>query len=390
MIQLESEEELPRKRSRRWFRCHHRQKSRAVYRAIGFSVVVGGYCLIRTTEEIIRISRGIQNMEENRSEMLSYEISQHEARRLSEEEPVPCGEDKAVDNVFLLIPYAAGVLYMFFAIAIVCDEFFVPALEEIASENYFDLSMDVAGATLMAAGGSAPELFTSLIGTFQGSEVGFGTIVGSAVFNVLFVIGMCAMFSKDVLSLTWWPLARDCTYYALVLSVLAIFCGYSSPQEIEIWEAVVLFCLYLGYVLLMKFNEKLWNAVKRYQGKVSTDESVKSDDNNKITRRGTWAGRTNTFRAGLLNMITGKGSVGEKVGMTMVSKISGDVDTIFRSLDVSGDGYIDKDEFHKLLDMLGTPLTDEEIEIAVDEVDDSKCGQVRSLVFHLLHYPPQK
>ena len=29
------------------------------------------------------------------------------------------------------------------------------------------MSEDVAGATLMAAGGSAPELFTSIIGTFQ-------------------------------------------------------------------------------------------------------------------------------------------------------------------------------------------------------------------------------
>jgi len=54
-----------------------------------------------------------------------------------------------------------------------------------------NLSMDVAGATLMAAGGSAPELATALIGTFRQSEIGFGTIVGSAVFNILFVIGMC-------------------------------------------------------------------------------------------------------------------------------------------------------------------------------------------------------
>ena len=85
---------------------------------------------------------------------------------------------------------------MFLALAIVCDEFFVPALEEMANEDHMNLSMDVAGATLMAAGGSAPELFTSMIGTFKESDVGFGTIVGSAVFNVLFVIGMCAMFSK--------------------------------------------------------------------------------------------------------------------------------------------------------------------------------------------------
>ena len=62
------------------------------------------------------------------------------------------------------------------------------ALEELVA--YIGVSDDVAGATFMAAGGSAPELFTSFIGTFQQSAVGFGTIVGSAVFNVLFVIGM--------------------------------------------------------------------------------------------------------------------------------------------------------------------------------------------------------
>ena len=83
------------------------------------------------------------------------------------------------------------VLYLFAGIAIVCDELFVSALEQMA--EWWDLSDDVAGATLMAAGGSAPELATSFVGTFQGSTVGIGTIVGSAVFNVLFVIGCCAI-----------------------------------------------------------------------------------------------------------------------------------------------------------------------------------------------------
>ena len=40
------------------------------------------------------------------------------------------------------------------------------------------LSDDIAGATLMAAGGSAPELATSFIGTFRRDDVGFGTIIG--------------------------------------------------------------------------------------------------------------------------------------------------------------------------------------------------------------------
>ena len=37
---------------------------------------------------------------------------------------------------------------------------------EIIAERW-ELSSDVAGATLMAAGGSAPELATSFVGTFK-------------------------------------------------------------------------------------------------------------------------------------------------------------------------------------------------------------------------------
>jgi len=119
---------------------------------------------------------------------------------------------------------------MFLGLSVVCDEFFVPALEVIADK--WELTSDVAGATLMAAGGSAPELFTSFIGTFRMSDVGFGTIVGSAVFNILFVIGMCAVSANEPLALTWWPLARDCTYYTLSLGVLSIFFSVISPMQI--------------------------------------------------------------------------------------------------------------------------------------------------------------
>lgn len=62
------------------------------------------------------------------------------------------------------------------AIAIVCDDFFVPSLEAISEK--LELSEDVAGATFMAAGSSAPELFTSVAGVTVESDVGIGTIVG--------------------------------------------------------------------------------------------------------------------------------------------------------------------------------------------------------------------
>lgn len=172
-----------------------------------------------------------------------------------------CSDIETADPTWWLLWYIIGVIYMFLALAIVCDEFFVPALEEMASERRLNLSMDVAGATLMAAGGSAPELFTSLIGTFQESEVGIGTIVGSATFNVLFVIACCSLFSREVLKLTWWPLFRDCSYYAVGLVVLAIFVGVVSKGEIELWEAIIMFVMYLGYVLVMAYNQTLYKCL---------------------------------------------------------------------------------------------------------------------------------
>ena len=48
---------------------------------------------------------------------------------------------------------------------------------------------------------------------------GLGTIVGSAVFNVLFVIAACA-FACPNLSVTWWPLARDCVSYCIGIIAL--------------------------------------------------------------------------------------------------------------------------------------------------------------------------
>lgn len=55
----------------------------------------------------------------------------------------------------------AITLYTFLGIAIVTDDYFVPSLEKI-SDN-LNLSEDVAGATFMAAGSSAPELAVAII-----------------------------------------------------------------------------------------------------------------------------------------------------------------------------------------------------------------------------------
>ncbi|XP_071899393.1 sodium/potassium/calcium exchanger 1 isoform X2 [Anas platyrhynchos] len=152
-----------------------------------------------------------------------------------------------------------GMMYVFVALAIVCDEYFVPALGVITEK--LQISEDVAGATFMAAGGSAPELFTSLIGVFiSHSNVGIGTIVGSAVFNILFVIGTCALFSREILHLTWWPLFRDISFYIVDLMMLILF---FLDSVIDWWESLLLLTAYATYVFTMKYNVYLEQWVKQ-------------------------------------------------------------------------------------------------------------------------------
>ncbi|XP_063348067.1 sodium/potassium/calcium exchanger 3 [Pelmatolapia mariae] len=141
-------------------------------------------------------------------------------------------------------------VYMFYALALVCDDYFVPSLEKICERLH--LSEDVAGATFMAAGSSAPELFTSVIGVFiTKGDVGVGTIVGSAVFNILCIIGVCGIFAVQTIRLSCWPLLRDSVYYTLSISALIVFI---YDEKVVWWEALTLILMYFVYILIMKLN----------------------------------------------------------------------------------------------------------------------------------------
>jgi len=183
-------------------------------------------------------------------------------RNLSENYPTEVFTDDQLSKGAVIL-HVIGMFYMFLAISIACDEYFVPALEVLVDR--LGIKPEIAGATFMAAGGSAPELFTSFIGTWVGSAVGFGTIVGSAVFNVLFVIGMCAIFSTEPLLLTKWPFFRDCAYYVISLLVLSVFFGINTDENsISAVEAAILLGLYVGYCLIMANNDLLKHVFTKY------------------------------------------------------------------------------------------------------------------------------
>ncbi|CAF4942704.1 unnamed protein product, partial [Rotaria socialis] len=149
--------------------------------------------------------------------------------------------------------YVVLILYSFAAIEIVCDDYFASALERISCN--LNLTPDVAGATFMALATSASEFFTSIVGVFfVKSDIALGTIVGSAVFNILFVIALCALISTTVCELDGYPIVRDAGFYCIAVAALYIVI---YDQRVYWYEALALVLLYFVYVGILKFNDRL-------------------------------------------------------------------------------------------------------------------------------------
>ncbi len=150
--------------------------------------------------------------------------------------------------------YTLALLLSFYLMAKIVDEYFVDSLDKIATR--LDMSSDAAGATLMAMGSSAPELFIALIAVLRSGQheaIGMGTIVGSAIFNILVITGAVGLVKKS--KIPWQGAVRDLLFYTLTIIVLILvfFNG-----EISLWEALAMLLFYVIYVLIVLFWKKLF------------------------------------------------------------------------------------------------------------------------------------
>lgn len=108
------------------------------------------------------------------------------------------------------------------------------------------MSEDVAGATFMAMATSSPELFINCVGTFiTEGDLGVGTVVGAAVFNVLAVPACCGIFARQAVHLDWWPITRDSFVYAV--AVLGLI-GVLIDGRVMWYEALALVLTYFFYI----------------------------------------------------------------------------------------------------------------------------------------------
>ena len=87
-----------------------------------------------------------------------------------------------------------------------------------------------------------------------------GTIVGSAVFNILFVIALCALISATVCELDAYPIVRDAGFYCVAVAVLYVVI---YDQRVYWYEALALVLLYFVYVAILKFNDRLSRLMRK-------------------------------------------------------------------------------------------------------------------------------
>ncbi|WP_102261307.1 calcium/sodium antiporter [Mesobacillus jeotgali] len=112
------------------------------------------------------------------------------------------------------------------------------------------MSETLAGLTIVAVGTSLPELITSITAALKKkSEIALGNIVGSNIFNILFVLGISATIS---------PLAvndKIFTDIALMIILTAVLLIFSrSKFKISKVEGAILAAVYIAYLVYIIFR----------------------------------------------------------------------------------------------------------------------------------------
>ena len=122
----------------------------------------------------------------------------------------------------------------------------VGAATEIA--KYAGLSERFIGLTIVALGTSLPELFTSVAAARRGNaDIAIGNIVGSNIFNILFVVGLSAM----IIDIPFAAAFNFDTFVAIGAAVLLWLCVLRT-QRLARWGGLVMlgcYAVYLWWIL---------------------------------------------------------------------------------------------------------------------------------------------
>lgn len=159
-----------------------------------------------------------------------------------EEENIDKDKLKKISTTKSLISIVIGVIALKFG-----GDFTVDACVNIAKA--VGISEKIISLTIVAIGTSLPELVTSVSAAIKGdSDIAIGNILGSNIFNILFILGI-----SSVLSPINYLLSYNIQLVVLVLAtiVLALFPYIKPKDKMTRSNGIIYVLMYLGYMAML-------------------------------------------------------------------------------------------------------------------------------------------
>ena len=111
------------------------------------------------------------------------------------------------------------------------------------------ISEFVIGLTIVGFGTSCPELVVSLTGAIEGnSDISVGNVVGSNIFNVLFILGLTAMVLPVGMTDKNRRIDIPITLGVTILLIILGITGSMSGPVISRWEGVLMLLVFSAYL----------------------------------------------------------------------------------------------------------------------------------------------
>lgn len=154
------------------------------------------------------------------------------------------GEIKVNENIFMLL-----VLLVIGIIAIVAgSNIAVDAATALA--RIFGMNERLIGLTIVAFGTSLPELITSITAAMKRkADIAVGNIVGSNIFNILFVIGTTSLITDVPYNYSF----NFDSVVCIITSVVLFICVFKNKKLNRIHGAILLCMLFAYYGKLIFF-----------------------------------------------------------------------------------------------------------------------------------------
>lgn len=159
-----------------------------------------------------------------------------------------------MQNIINGLPIAAVILLLAvgFAFLVKGADFFVEGSSSIAKK--LKVPPIIIGLTIVAMGTSLPETAVSVTASLvQNNELAVSNVVGSNIFNLMFVIGVCSILTPIMVQKATVvrdiPLSLGCALVLLVLGISGL--GDKAGMTLGHADGVIFLIVFAGYIFTM-------------------------------------------------------------------------------------------------------------------------------------------